>query len=94
MIKDISNMFYFILQGYLQGYQIVWLYVYCYYLESSEICFNFRVFYIQRGVKRAKRCKLATSFELNISIFSNSLGYLRDIYNYLLTPLNCSLKDK
>ena len=49
---------------------------------------------IQRGVKRAKRCKLATSFELNISIFSNSLGYLRDIYNYLLTPLNCSLKDK
>ena len=47
MIKDISNMFYFILQGYLQGYQIVWLYVYCYYLESSEICFNFRVFYIR-----------------------------------------------
>ena len=46
MIKDISNMFYFILQGYLQGYQIVWLYVYCYYLESSEICFNFRVFFI------------------------------------------------
>ena len=44
MIRDISNMFYFILQGYLQGYQIVWLYVYCYYLESSEICFNFRVF--------------------------------------------------
>ena len=43
MIKDISNMFYFI----LQGYQIVWLYVYCYYLESSEICFNFRVFYIR-----------------------------------------------
>ena len=27
MIKDISNMFYFILQGLLQGYQIVWLYV-------------------------------------------------------------------
>ena len=46
MIKDISNMFYFI----LQGYQIVWLYVYCYYLESSEICFNFRVFlYSFRG---------------------------------------------
>ena len=42
MIKDISNLFYFI----LQGYQIVWLYVYCYYLESSEICFNFRVFFI------------------------------------------------
>ena len=32
MIKDISNMFYFI----LQGYQIVWLYVYCYY---EVICY-------------------------------------------------------
>ena len=52
MIKDISNMFYFI----LQGYQIVWLYVYCYYLESSEICFNFRVFYIHFMCRTFSSC--------------------------------------
>ena len=57
MIRDISNMFYFILQGYLQGYQIVWLYVYCYYLESSEICFNFRVFYIHFMCRTFSSCK-------------------------------------
>ena len=57
MIKDISNMFYFILQGYLQGYQIVWLYVYFYYLESSEICFNFRLFYIHFMCRTFSSCK-------------------------------------
>ena len=67
MIKDISNMFYFI----LQGYQIVWLYVYCYYLESSEICFNFRVFYIHFMCRTFSSCiESLTTYIARVAFFN------------------------
>ena len=69
MIKDISNMFYFI----LQGYQIVWLYVYCYYLESSEICFNFRVFYIHFMCRTFSSCiESLTTYIARVVCFPHS----------------------